>query len=121
MKRRTFLIRVGGALVAVPAALKLTACGDDGNGNGGTPDGGGGDSFTVMNQDDAGHSHTFSVECTDLSSQTEVTFTATGSGHSHSVTLTAQQLTMVAGGTTVMVNTTTPHNHTWVVSKGNSC
>lgn len=119
MKRRTFLVRVGGALVAVPASLRLVACG--GGGGGGNPDGGGSSSFTVMNDDNAGHTHHFSVVCTDLTSGSSHTYTATGSGHTHQVTITSGDLAKVANGETVMITTTTPHMHIWVVDAGNQC
>lgn len=121
MNRRSFILHVGGALVAVPAVLTLTACGDDGGG-GDTPDANlGATSFQASTSDNSGHSHSITVQCSDLSGNT-ATYTSTeGGGHTHSVTLDSTQLAAIADGETVMVDTTDLHPHTWAISKGNAC
>lgn len=121
MNRRSFILRVGGAVIAVPAALTLTACGGDDDG-GGTPDANlGATSFQASTSDNSGHSHSITVQCSDLSGNS-ATYTSTeGGGHNHSVTLDATQLAAIANGDTVMVDTTDLHPHTWAISKGNAC
>jgi hypothetical protein len=129
MDRRTFLIRAGAGLVAVPAVLTLKACGDDG---GPTDDSGVPDSSTDDASDDgtvpetsftangtgSGHVHSITVECADLG-EDGITYTSTtASSHSHQVTLTAEELTMIAGGDAVVVITTDAgHEHTWTIQK----
>jgi len=124
MKRRDFVIRVGGSLLAIPAVLHIAACGggDDGDDVSGA-DAGGVDSFEGMNlaNDGSAHSHTFTVQCADLDSAGNVTVTAAGP-HAHTLTLTPAQLADLAAGTTVTFSTTTPHAHNWSVRKPtNAC
>jgi hypothetical protein len=123
MNRRSFILRVGGALVAVPAVLSLTACGDDDGGGGGTPDANlGATSFQASTSDNSGHSHSITVQCSDLSGNSATYTSTSGGGHTHSVTLDSTQLAAIANGDTVMVDTTDGgHAHTWAIAKGNAC
>ena len=125
VRRRSFLLRLGGAVASAPVLLTMTGCVADGYGDtpptsNGTGGGGGGggqqqtpDRFTVANADSSGHSHTFEIECTDQGTG-NVTYTA-GGGHTHQVALTEDQLDRVFAGETVTVNTSDGHAHTWSV------
>lgn len=119
MDRRRFLIRVGGALIAVPAVLQLTACGGNGGGGGGNPDASTGASSFNISSTGSTHVHMITVVCVDLSSNGDVTYTSTvASGHTHDVTITVAQLGMIAGGTSVQIVTTSGgHMHTWTIAK----
>jgi hypothetical protein len=121
MNRRSFILRVGGALVAVPTVLTLTSCGDD-DGGGGNPDANlGATSFQASTSDNSGHVHSITVQCSDLAGNS-ATYTSTeAAAHTHTVTLDSTQLAAIANGDTVMVDTNDTHAHTWAISKGNAC
>lgn len=116
MKRRDFFIRFGGALVAVPAVLQLTACGDDGGG--GSADAMGNATSFDVSSTMSGHTHQVTVQCADLSSSSDVTYTSTSSNsHTHQVTITAADLATVMGGGSVTVMTTDGgHSHGWTIA-----
>jgi hypothetical protein len=120
MKRRDFVLRVVGSAAALPTVLQIAACG--GSDSGGA-DAKATDSFTVVNTQTASpHPHSFTVNCADLSSSTDVSYTASGSGHLHTVPITAAELAMVAAGQTVTINTNDGHPHVWEVQKpANAC
>jgi hypothetical protein len=115
MKRRDFFIRVGGTLLAVPAVLHAVACGgdDDGSKADAQPAPA---SFQAHNEDNAGHTHTLTILCRDLTGN-GVTYTSSSVGHVHMVPVSASELAMIAAGQTVMIMTTSLHNHTWVITK----
>ncbi|MCA9523464.1 MAG: hypothetical protein KC609_20960 [Myxococcales bacterium] len=102
MNRREFVIRIGQVLLATPVLFNLESCKSSSE-----------PGFTVMNQDDAGHTHTFKFVCSALTAN-GATFTATGSGHSHEVTVTKAEIDQIAAGQQVLVMTTSFHDHTWV-------
>jgi hypothetical protein len=122
MDRRTFLIRVGAGMVAVPAVLTLKACGDDGETtiDSGLPDAAeedaatGEDSFQGVTS--VPHGHTVTVQCADLG-EDGVTYTSSFDlMHSHQVVFTGAELAMLAAGEQVMVQTSDGgHDHTWAV------
>jgi len=126
MHRRELLIRVGGTLLAVPAALLVTGCSSGGDDDAAVRvDAGrrddaasGAGSFDGTNDrsDGSGHTHTFTVQCADLSGS-GASYTAVGSGHTHAITLDALQLATLAGGQTVTFATSSLHAHTWSVTK----
>jgi hypothetical protein len=96
--------------------LQLTACGDDGGGGGGA-DAAPATNFMVSSQGDD-HTHTILVNCTDLNSSGDVTYTSsTVSVHSHPVVVPAADLATVMGGGTATITTTDFHTHTWTISK----
>lgn len=116
MNRRSFMIRVGGALIAVPAVLQLTACGDDGGGGGGA-DAAPVTSFAVSSAGDD-HVHMITVLCTDLNSSGDVTYTSSNAGgHTHAVVVPAADLATILGGGSATITTTDFHTHTWTISK----
>ncbi len=111
--RRTFLLRIGGTTLAVPAVLVMTACGGDGGG----PDAGGQSQFTVASTG-SDHVHQITIQCSELTAGNSVTYTSTtGGGHTHDVTLTGAELAMIGEGGTVTKTTTTTHTHTWTINK----
>jgi hypothetical protein len=124
MRRRTFLIRLGGAIVAVPALLELAACDaevGDHEPYAGIPPAGGagggatGQSFTAVNEDDSGHSHSFLVQCSHRG-QGGWVYTATGA-HSHQVRVSDDDLAAALVGQVVTLKTTDLHPHNWVLRK----
>jgi hypothetical protein len=109
------MIRVGGALVAVPAVLHMTACGDVGGGGG--ADAAPVTSFNVSSAGDD-HVHMITLNCTDLNSSGDVTYTSTSANaHTHYVVVPAADLATVLGGGSATVTTTDFHTHTWTISK----
>lgn len=124
MNRRSFLLRCGGVALSVPAVLYATACsssGDDDSppGGGGGPDSAPVTSFTALGTL-SGHAHQIEILCADLTSD-GVTYVSTATnGHTHQVTLNAGQLSEIAAGHTVTVNTTDSHPHQWVITKPSS-
>ncbi len=116
MDRRSFLMRIGGTLVAVPVALVAVACGSDDA----EVDAANATQFSVTSS--GAHTHALTIICADLQG-TGVTYTSgSGGGHSHQVTLTAAQVGQLAAGELVTVAITTPHAHSWAIRKpANAC
>ena len=112
MDRRTFLVRLGGTLVAVPMVLEAVSCGSSSTSATAK------DRFDVPNSDASDHSHSFTIRCTDLSSTSALPpYTATGSGHTHSVSVSLTQLASIAAGNEERIDTNDSHPHTWIVRK----
>lgn len=115
MDRREFLAKAGIAATWAGIAVRVSACGDDGDGGTG-PDGNGGVTGSVSSS--AGHSHSgATITDAELMAGNAVTLTLTGAGHTHVVNLTAQQVMLIADGTQVSetsVDNTggVPHEHT---------
>jgi hypothetical protein len=124
MKRRDFLTRVGGAMVAIPMAAHLTACGDDG----GTPPvdappapdaprvdappgaicPNGVDDVTISGN----HGHEMTVAVADIEAGVDKTYQIQGtSAHPHDVTVTAAQYQMLADGSSVTVTSSIDGAH----------
>lgn len=104
MKRREFIIRIGGATLAAPIVAKLIACGDDdGNGDGGMTGGNVCMRFEIGGAAD-GHVRT-DITAADLASSADKTFTLSGGAHTHEFTITAAQLGMLMSGQDVTVDT----------------
>lgn len=118
MNRREFLMVLGAAVIAAPAAVSLPGCG-----------GGGGDSapaaatgFNAASSVDFQHSHTITIPFTDLTSPPSggAQYTSDGATHVHTVTLTQQQLTDINNSQTVAVVSNADasgHTHTWTIAK----
>ena len=115
MSRRKFIQHVGPVVVGLPVILQITACSGGDPASGAGPDNS--TNFTAGNQDNSGHAHIFTIECTDLTSGMGKTYTAALSGHTHPVTPSAGQLNTINNGGTVTINTTDQHPHTWIISK----
>jgi hypothetical protein len=120
MDRREFLIGLGIALVAGPAAISLSGCGKSSSSE--TP-AAPADSFIVASSVDLGHSHNITFPLADLANPPSggKTYHSDGS-HIHDITLTQQQLTDINNGLTVGPVTSTfsgspTHTHTWTIKK----
>jgi len=110
MNRREVIFRVGGILLAIPASHFLTACGSDS-----------GNSLTFTTSNDLNHTHTVSLQQSDISAPPAAGVTKTTSfddSHTHTVSLTEADLASINAGNTVTKTTSedeTPnfvHTHT---------
>jgi len=123
MKRREFIIRIGGAVLAAPVVANLVACGDDGGGDGNTPDAAQGGvvdcrTFTIGPPAD-GHNSPATITAADINAGIDKTYDLTGGGaHSHTFTITAAQFAMLAAGQQVVVTSSNVLNHEHDVTIG---
>lgn len=130
MKRREFLKAAGTAMMAVPLAMALTACGgghDNPNPSAPTspttPVPTGGDFNVTSNGDFTGHTHIVTVKSTDVTTQPSsgVNYVCTfDAGHTHNLFLSQTQLAAINGGGTVTATSVvdlTGHTHTWSIKK----
>jgi hypothetical protein len=109
-------MRIGGVMVAVPTVLHAVACGGDDD----NPDAINGQTSFGITSDGTGapHSHVLTIQCGDLDNTSDVAYTSSETnGHTHVVTVTPEQLGMIATGATVSVSVTTPHMHTWQITR----
>jgi hypothetical protein len=118
MKRRDFFIRMGGAALAVPFALKLGACSDDttvnepdANVEPDAPQGLCANGTTVEYLDDP-HGHVLEVTTEDIEAGVEKVYDIQGESlHPHTVTLTAAHFQALANGESVEVTSTVDAAH----------
>lgn len=106
MNRREVLVQIGGLLLVLPASRVLLACG-------GTDSSPSSLSFTSSN--DLGHTHTVSLQMTEVTTPPVAGVTRTTSNdlaHTHQVTLTSADLDSINQGGTVTKTTTTDDSHT---------
>jgi hypothetical protein len=121
MNRREFIIRVGVALIALPAAFSFESCGGGGGGDA-TPAAPAPGFDIASSPDNTGHSHLVRILDADLAAPPAggVIYTSTGS-HTHTVPLTQQQLTDINNGLSVTVISSLggapAHTHTWTIAK----
>ncbi len=111
MDRREVIVKLGGLLLVLPAARVLGACGGD--------SGGGTQSLTFVSSNDLGHTHTVSLQMTDLTAPPAAGTTKTTSSelaHTHQVTLTSADLDSINQGNTVVKTTTNDDGHTHTFS-----
>ncbi|HVP59302.1 MAG TPA: hypothetical protein VMT11_01960 [Myxococcaceae bacterium] len=109
MNRREVIFRVGGLLLAIPASRVLLACGSD-SGGGTNPQ-----SLTFTSSNELAHTHTVSLQLTEISTPPAAGVTKTTSNdlaHTHMVSLTAADLDSINQGNTVTKTTTNDDNHT---------
>ena len=111
MQRRDFLLRLGGALITVPAVLELAGCGDDPAPA--APSNG----YDVTSTNAGGHTHRIRVLCGDLTAGGAVTYTSTATDHTHRVSLTMAEVSMiVAGGEVIKTSSLdSSHTHDWTI------
>lgn len=101
MDRRVFVIQAGQAFPIVAGALYLVGCGSSTTSPSTVADVS--STSTAVNS----HTHTANVPASDQMHPTDTTYTSsTDSAHNHLVTLTANQLTMIASGGAVTVTST---------------
>ena len=118
MDRRTFLVRLGGTLVAVPMVLEAVACGSSSPTQ--TAPG-----FPVVSTVTNSHTHSITLLCSELTAGNSVDYRSSSSGnHSHTVRLTGPELqTIQSGGQIDRDNLAdaTAHAHTWSIRKQSPC
>jgi hypothetical protein len=114
MDRRTFLVRLGGTLVAVPMVLEAVACGSSSPTQ---PT----DRFSVDSSVTNNHAHSITLLCSQLSGGNNVEYTSSSSGsHSHKVQLTGAQLQTIQTGGQIdkdSIADATGHVHSWSIRK----
>lgn len=116
MKRREFIVRIGGVALAAPFAIQAIGCGDDGG------DDGGGNidannsgnlqdctTFDIRGPDD-GHVMT-TISVADIQAAEDKTYMLTGGQHTHMFTITAAQFGELAAGNDIEVESTRDVNH----------
>ncbi len=114
-------MRIGGAVVAVPSVLYATSC-DGGSFEESVDASLGRTSFQVMNFDSAGHTHTFTIQCAELSNANGMTYTAVNDTHNHTISLSGGQLATISNGDPVVISFTDGHAHTFTIMKpDNAC
>ncbi|MGE5809441.1 MAG: hypothetical protein ACM32I_09970 [Nitrospirota bacterium] len=118
MDRREFLIGLGIALVAGPAAISLNSCGSSSSSGSPTPANG----FSVQSSVTNNHTHNVTILFADLQAQPTggVTYTSDGATHFHKIQLTQQQLADINNGGTDSVTSipdNTGHSHEWTIKK----
>jgi hypothetical protein len=118
MNRREVILKVGGILLAIPAARVLMACG-----------GSGGSSATTLHftsSNDLNHTHTVDLATADISSPPaggRVETTSNDQAHTHTVTLTEADFASIDAGNVVNITTSedeTPgfvHTHQFAFHK----
>lgn len=101
MNRRTFVIEAGKAFPVIAGAVYVIACGSSPSSPSSSAD------ITVTSTLVNAHTHTASVPASDQLHPVDMTYTtSSSSSHTHNVTLTAGQLSTLAGGGSVTVSTT---------------
>ena len=121
MRRRDFLVGVGGIVIAVPAVASLAGCsgygGDDDDDVGVDADGaasctdfGAGATGSAISSN---HGHALAVPAADVNAGVEKTYDIQGtSTHNHQVTITAAQFVSLQSGNSVsVVSTVDGHSH----------
>lgn len=107
----------GAGLGLLSGAGTGAGCGDDGGGGGGGGGGDGGATCTPSANIGANHGHTMVVPRADVEAGVGKSYDITGSStHAHSVMLTASHFATLAGGETVMVDSTSGGGHTHSVT-----
>jgi hypothetical protein len=126
MDRRRFVVQLGTVLLVLPASRVLIGCGGgggDGNGaDAGTDAGTNQQAYTFTSSVDAGHTHTFQLQATELSTPPAGGIerdTSTDSGHIHMVELTEADLNSIDDGNTVTKTASVVggHSHTFTFKK----
>ncbi len=112
MNRREVIFRIGGLLLVIPASRVLTACGSGGNSN----------TLTFTTSFNDSHTHTVSLELSEITTPPAAgvtKITSLNSSHTHTVSLTEADLASIDAGNTVTKTTSedeTPgHVHTHTV------
>lgn len=115
MDRREFLAKAGAVATWAAVAVRVSGCGEDGDGN---PMDGGDDgdvSGTVASS--SGHTHAVSISSAQIDAANAVTLTLSNSaGHVHQVSLSAEQVMDIGAGTRVTAVSTNDSGHTHAVT-----
>jgi len=119
MERKTFLKRLGGAVLVTLPLMNLVSCS-------GSDDSGGGNQGTTRDCLDNGarngnitqnHGHTLTVPKSDIEAGTQKTYTIQGSSqHTHNITISADDFATLRDNQQVVVNSTNNESHTHSVT-----
>jgi hypothetical protein len=103
---------------ALPLLVLTSACGGGGDGEEATePDANLGlTEFTITNTDASGESHSLTITCDDLQSESAITL-ATDGEHQHSIRLEVADLGALLAGDPVTVTFTEGHEHSFTIVK----
>lgn len=107
--RKEFLqAGVATLLTASVAACDSDDSGDDEN----AEESGGGDCTSPTANIATNHGHSVSISAADVNAAAAKDYTLTGGGHEHTISLSADQMTMIAAGENVMVTSSSTNGHT---------
>ena len=101
MNRREVILRVGGILLAIPAARLLMACGGGSGASGAS-------TLHFTSSNDLNHTHTVDLATADISSPPaggRVETTSNDQAHTHTVTLTEADFASIDAGNVVNITT----------------
>jgi len=110
MERRELLIRMGGLLLVLPASRVLLGCGSSS---------GGGQTLTYTTSTELDHTHSVTLQVTDLTAPPANGVDKTTSNvlsHTHTVALSEADLASIEGGTSVTKTTSFDDGHTHTVT-----
>ncbi len=112
--RRHFLTTASTSILGAGLLVNAVACSDDGETNTGSGSGGGGTPSGCSDEAiTANHGHSLAVPQADVDAAAEKTYSIQGdSPHDHEITLTAADFTLLAGGGSVTIVSTSDGTHT---------
>jgi hypothetical protein len=101
----------------LPILLVAGACGGDSKQEISEPDADlGRTEFTITNTDASGESHSLTITCEDLQSETAITLVTSGA-HQHSIRIEVADLEAIVAGDSVTLTFTEGHEHTFTIEK----
>ncbi|MCG8422287.1 MAG: hypothetical protein MJE77_30565 [Proteobacteria bacterium] len=117
MKRRDFLLRVGGIALATPIMANLAACDDDEDGD--TPDAAAKTCNSVGTEigNNSIDNHQLTVPAADVTAGVQKEYTLTlGAGHTHRLTVTSANFQTLLNDGMIQLTSTNDDSHTHSVT-----
>ena len=116
MNRRRFIIKAGKAFPIVAGAVYVVGCDSNSDGNNISSNGDdGGDQIMTLSAVSTfvdGHSHSATIPLSDLDSAARKSYqSSSADSHTHTVTLSASQLGIIGGGSSVTVLSSNSGGH----------
>jgi len=101
----------------LPILLLASACGGDSKEDIPEPDANLGlTEFTITNTDASGETHSLTITCEDLQSETAITLVTSGA-HQHSIRIEVADLEAIVAGDSVTLTFTEGHEHSFTIEK----